>query len=352
MKHHYFSAFVSFLLLGFCSEAPAQERPAPKYAGKPLSYWMERFQKSEKDEELFGAAEAIKAFGADASPAVLKLVEMLDDRSEQYRQLVGDILCAIGPAANSAVPALIRSLREKTARSPEVVISILGAIGPGAKDAVPVLVTAIEARPATWKQNVPAVEALCNIGPAAKEGIPAIRRLVLEVNGHRVQGLFEVRLSYSFLNWVPMLGSDGIALLVELLSDQNTNLQCASAEALRLAGAKSKVAVPRLTEKMQHKDPEVRVAAASALWEIGHDLTVLPVLVALAKQDKTFTGSSAAEKLGEIGPDAKSVLPELIRALTSHQGDANAILRAIEKIDPEEAKKLVQKLPPRSMIIE
>jgi HEAT repeat protein len=205
-----------FIVALLCAPLWADERkPEPKYEGKPLAYWVERLQKAESKQQRIDAASSIKAFGCDAAPAVPALMEMLDDRSESFRELVGEILYEMRPAASSAVPALVHSLKNKTARSPDVAIAILGRIGPDAKEAVPVLTktlqsespgTRIRAALGLWRieKNTGAVavlatlldsdddnmaslaaQALGEIGPDARTALPKLRNAVLsKEEGH------------------------------------------------------------------------------------------------------------------------------------------------------------------------
>jgi len=237
MKRTVLFASVTIVVGLACAPLRADEKkPEPKYEGKPLAYRVERLQKSEKDQEQKGAARAIAAFGPDAKPAVSALVEMLDDRSKWFRELVGETLCDLGPAAQEAVPALVRTLKDNTARSPDVVLKILGQVA----------------------------------GPEAKE------------------------------------------------------------------------AVRGLTKALRNEDPEDRLNAALGLWKIEKNgRLVVPVLTALLRE-YDFVASRAAEALGEIGPDARAAIPALRLAALAGRGMylPSAAEKAIEKIDPEEAKKL------------
>src|SRR5262245_1087279 len=93
--------------------ARAEDRPVPKFKGKPLAYWIERLEKAETDNEQKEAANAIIGFGVDAEPVVPRLVEMLDDRSFAFRTLISEVLVGIGPDVKSVAPMLIQMLKDK-----------------------------------------------------------------------------------------------------------------------------------------------------------------------------------------------------------------------------------------------
>lgn len=103
-------------------------------------------------------------------------------------------------------------------------------------------------------------------------------------------------------------------------------------------GAKS--AVPTLI-KVIEAGKELRVHAAGAIWRIEKHPLALPTLTsALSDKDK-WVRRDAANTLGEIGPDAVSVVPALVKVFKE---DKEELVRestgeSLKKIDPEAAKK-------------
>lgn len=199
-----------FSLIAFIAfSVPANAgKNVPTYNGRPLAYWMERLQTAPSDDARREAANAVVAFGADADPAVPKLVELLDDRSPEYRGVIAHIVFGgIAKDAKSVVPAMIKLLAEKKG-DPKLVINVLQYAGPKAKEAVPHLRQALKhdraevryaAAAALWStaKNTdgvpvvvalikekgserkeffyPAVELLGEIGADAKSALPALR---------------------------------------------------------------------------------------------------------------------------------------------------------------------------------
>jgi HEAT repeat protein len=303
----------------------ATNKPEPKYKGKPLAYWMERLQQAPTDEEQKVAAHAVIAFGADAAPAVPELLVMLDDRSSEYREQIADVLCRIGPGAKAAVPELVKLLKEKKARDPEHVLRILGAIGPDARDAVPTLTAALDDR----ELRAFAVAALCKMGPAAKDALPGIRRVVLEIVADYEAGIITIPLSFrrgalccpvDHLRQLHNLQADAVPILLALLNEPGTcgrDYALSEFEKLGPDGAKG---VPALKKFLKHNEPEVRYQACVALWKIEKSIDVVPVLVKLLGTERDDARHyfeptpKAAELLADIGPAARDALPAL-RAL-------------------------------------
>src|SRR5262245_40946330 len=208
MRHRLHLALWATLAAGLSTAAAA---PEPKYSGKSLAYWVERLQKAESDEQRREAIVAIAAFKADVGPALPRLVEMLDDRSPEFRRFVVWIFERLGPDAKGAVPELVRLLKENAARDRAEVFEILGAIGPDGKQAVPILTEAL----ADSEVVGPAIDALCKMGPAAKPSLPVIRKAILDAAGRKGG---DAQIADLSIEPLVGLGSDGVPLLVELLS--------------------------------------------------------------------------------------------------------------------------------------
>jgi HEAT repeat protein len=357
MKYAYCIAMLGGLT---CTWQAAADELQPLYKGKPLSYWLDRVQKAESDTEQSIAANAISAFGTDAKPAIPKLIEMLDDRSEEFRTMILGVLRGLGPHAKSAVPQLVKLLKERKAGDPEVVMWVLQAIGPDAKEAIPVLMDSLHDE----KLLKYAVQTLCSIGPEAKVGIPEIRNAIKRARGNSAISVA------SLVRPLSNLGTDVVPLLIECLKD-DPPVQCASADALAAMGQSARDAIPDLKKLVRHKTPEVRFAVANALWEIAKDSEAITIYCELLSVDQqsgydsrrgvselhplgptTPLGPSlfdrSVEALGKIGPAAKAALPALkefgkpskegvVYYLTSTQWSALEV--AIKKIEPSEAGK-------------
>ncbi len=281
-------------LIALCDRLSAEEKLKPRFEGKPLTYWVERLQNSGTDHDRRLAADAIVAFGSDASPAISALVDMLDDRSAGFREQVGWILKKLGPVAKTAAPALIKSLKEKTARSPKVVIVVLGAIGAEAKEAVPVILPALDDEDLALVNA--AVEALCQIGRDSEEVPPAVAKAIRRAKVFR------------WIQLLPDLGEKAVPILVELLDDPLPAYRQICAEALDKIGPPAKEALMPLKKKLRDEDVNVRVSAAVALWRIDRDVDGVGVLSS-ALEDQYH--HEAVSTLAEIGPAAKSAIPGL-----------------------------------------
>ena len=89
-----------------------------------------------------------------------------------------------------------------------------------------------------------------------------------------------------------------------------------AAEELGKLGAAARGASKELARALQDESPEVRVAAAWALWRIeGKPEPVVPVLIAVLKlpEKEVEAREAACKALGEIGPAAKDAVPLLFQ---------------------------------------
>jgi HEAT repeat protein len=333
-----------------------EKKPEPKYEGKPLAYWVERLQKCEKDEEREVASKAIEAFGADAAPALPALIIILDDCSEEYRKQVGKILVEIAKAgAKPVVPALARLLKDNKARDKNLVISLLGDIGPGAVEAVPLIAVALKDENCRGK----AAEAIKQIGPGAKDAVSALAACLKDVKDAEERlGVLDA------LNALGLETRPAIPAILEALSEPVKNeddegelasvhrpgyheltyenlCKTLCINMLARFGPDAKVAVPTLVKVLKSDSYPLRIVAAEALWRIEKHQDAVPALVEVLKLPD-YWSQDTANVLGEIGPDAKPAIPELIRVYSNSTNldMRKEIAKAIKKIDPEKAKEL------------
>jgi HEAT repeat protein len=184
---------------------------------------------------------------------------------------------------------------------------VIKTFGPDAKPAVPTLVGLLDDRSEPFRELVGDI--LCAIGPGCRDAVPT---------------------------------------LVASLKDGTARSPAVVAKVLGQIGPDAKEAVPELRKALRSDNPTVRCYAAHGLWRIERETRVVPVLAALLMEKSGQMVIPAAEALAEMGPDARAALPELRKAALSEKSFyvAHAARRAIEKIDPEEAKKIKPPAPP------
>jgi HEAT repeat protein len=313
-------SLLAVLLVIASAPALAADKPELRYEGKPLADWVTRFQKADTREQRTAAANAILAFGADAAPAVPALIEMLSDLSPTFRYEVIDLLGALGPIAKDARPAILKLRREKKILFVPGAVTGFVAVFPNSKDAVPDLIPYLN----DTDDDVYVYSALCNMGPAAKDAIPAIRQYVLKKLAAKETGKDTTT---SGLYSLSELGPDAVPLLIEMLDVHGGYGRMVAIGCLEELGPKAIKAAPALVKLLKHDDAETRYRAAKVLWKLDKNPAVVPALVGLlaaeanivddipawrhSKDLKSNFAADAAKMLGEIGPDAKEALPAL-----------------------------------------
>jgi hypothetical protein len=98
-------------------------------------------------------------------------------------------------------------------------------------------------------------------------------------------------------------------------------------------GTEARPALPALVERLEDIDARVAVRAARLLWQLdGSTLGTAALLRALGNHNKD-TRASAALVLGEIGPEARSAVPSLLRAEGDGEESVRAeVIRALKRI--------------------
>jgi HEAT repeat protein len=293
-----------------CAVTPTlRADPEPKYEGKPLDYWVQRFQKAETVEVRDEAARVIKIFGPRAAPAVPALIEMLSDLSPDYRGQVIVMLGAIGPAAKDARPAVLKIFRDQKADVSASDFAVYVALYAKPEEAVPDLIPFLDEPACCFR----AFMTLCDMGPAAKGAIPAIRKYALNELAAKAKDKMKKPRLYDDL---AKLGPDVVPLLVEMFDAHGGCGRVLAIENLEKLGPEATAAAPALKKLLKDAEPEARFRACRLLWNLQKSPDVVPVLAALLT-DASKAGvtplaiDDIVQLLGEIGPAAKDAIPAL-----------------------------------------
>jgi HEAT repeat protein len=222
------------------------------------------------------AAAALGAIDADgiSTPA---LIEAFADKNPRLRRFAAYGLKRMGRNASSAETALHDGLRDSDRGARIAAATAYWSVSHKADEAVGVLRSEIQASD-DWAAQMWAADALAEIGPAAKAAVPE---------------------------------------LIECLTSDTRYVVTSSAKALGKIGPDAVSAVPALTAQLKDSDDHyTRVCIARALWRIKRSDESLPVLHYALKNSRDFMAvSQAAETAGEMGPQAKRLVPLLLPLL-------------------------------------
>ena len=371
------------LLLGLVSTGlmslPAQAPKEPENQGKPLSAWVKQLTDPTPANRT-AAAEAIRKFGKDGSPALDAILAAAKDTDSKVRAEAVLTLNHL-PADPKAVPILIAALKDE---SPDVrlkttyVLQRYAYLVPQSKAAIKPLLAAMEDSSPRVRSN--AASALAGFGPAAKEGVPAlttalddkdssmragaaltlgrigpeakaattklIELLRAEPKAGEPKSLFEdvVRRNAAMALGRITRGTDvAVAPLIAALDDKGLEVGVYAAIALGEIGPAAKAAVGPLQGFIQtEKDARIRIHAAAALMRIDPQFakSSIEILVAALTDERMFVRHNALTALEGLGPLAKEAMPALQKLLQDpNKAIQDDAARAIKKIDAEAAKK-------------
>ncbi len=248
---------------------------------------------------------AVRQCNCDPSPVLRLLIHSLPDTPSPNSVLAMEKIGLAGSRAEAAVPALVKMLAPARAGSLpnsvrrgllEAAANALGSIGPASAAAAAPLADLLEH--SGWNSHT-YCRALGAIGPEAAAARPTLERLLGDSGRY-------VRL-------------DAAGALCQI-APQETSNSVAVLQALR-----------------GDKLPMVRCGAAVCLWRLGME-TNLPLAELTAAVERRE--ARAIELAGDIGPPARDALPALERMLNATNDARYAAAAAIEKISPDEARRL------------
>jgi HEAT repeat protein len=286
----------------------------PVYHGKPLSGWLQSYDNAETPE----ADEALRKIGTNAIPILLENLQAKDS-------LLKLKLAALGLRYT---PSETRHKRAEQGFS---------ALGADASSAVSTLTEIYEQNSSPTARHA-AANALVEIGPAAKQAIPALIKSATGTNSEvRAFAVYTLgRMAFESEIVVPVL--------ITSLHDPDREVRYQAAFGLSsfaFMGGDAKAAVPALMEALQDSYMGARCGAAQALGHIHSEPgTVVPALIKSLRDPDAFVRAHVAAALGEFGTNGKPAFGSLAELLHDDNLNArNAAFTALRSIDSEAAAR-------------
>jgi HEAT repeat protein len=284
---------------------------------------------------------ALQQTGPAACAALKPLIVALSDRDSAVRVGAAGVLRSIGPKASEAVPALIANLQAREPAVREAAADALGCIEAGAKEASQPLLECLF--DPDEQVRYAAALALGRIDPHFTKAVPALRDALSDPSAM-------VRLAaIDSLSRIDRAScKDCIPLLVALSTKpHDLKVRFRAVEGLyELAPDEAKQAVPWLSIEMTFVDLEGNfLYAARVLARIDSSQAskiVLDLAATLRPVDPVGSRRRAIlQTLGEFGPKAREVVPEIEFLLYDDTPGVRAeALRALRAIHPERVKQL------------
>jgi HEAT repeat protein len=342
----------------------------PVFDGKPLSVVLDEAYQHERHAPSFysgaypaepeihrmRAERALRALGTNALPLLVKMAGtrmsgfMGLPGGPSFRGFVGAMAGApemgflhlppqegkheiaawglrlLGREARPAVPVMIRLLSDRDTEVQRVAVVCLAGIGPEAAEAVPALVRMVENSSRAKKYDLglvyTLVHALGEIGPAASA---AASELAGMTNEFAAVALIKIR-------------QGSFQPFFERLKDTSDPGKWArTAFEVERLGTNADPAIPLLLAGFQHTNDRIRLAAARVVGQLRRqpELCLRP-LVSLLDSTNKNSRRTALDALGDFGPAAKPVAPEIARYLSDRDpGVRVQATNALRLVDPD-----------------
>jgi HEAT repeat protein len=287
-----------------------------------LAHELDR-KPSKLDEELSEFPKKPYVPEALYQHSLNKVVRIIDGRQEAAR-----LLCELGPDAEPALPVLLRNFREGDER--ENVQTYVNGTLRGMGDKIAFLVPELVQN---FTNNQLHIQILCadllgSIGPKARAAVPAL-----------TAALEQERLSWSAAKalWrIDQQTNVYLRVLIAGITNATETTRIHALYSLRWMGASAKKSAPMIAAALRDEDDQVREAAVKALREIdpallesrlqemnqqtGENIARLINVIRTGEYPQRYR---AVEAIAMFGEDAKEAVPVLIQAL-----DAPVILKA------------------------
>ncbi|HWD21333.1 MAG TPA: hypothetical protein VHB20_18850 [Verrucomicrobiae bacterium] len=271
----------------FCSREPM-------YDGKPLSFWLECYTAGNRTETSMQQADkALEAIGAKAVPTLISMIQKTDPRWKMKLIRL------------SRKQHLVKIKHVPAEEQISVAARGFAMIRGNGKEAVPALIRIFRKDVSETSQKA-AVEALGDIGPAAKDAVPALTEALPKSKG---------QLAYAMVDTLGAIGPDArnaVPLLAQSLPGSKDQMPFLIVAALGDIHSKPEVAVPALSEHLKVSHFESRLFTLAALRRFGPDAReAVPAIIKMLKEDNQLpqieeghVRHEAFETLKQIDPEA------------------------------------------------
>ncbi len=356
--------FCAFILASKCTFGQAKLEIAKKKL------------QSEKLDDLLDGALLAKALGPKAESTVDDLIKLLGHRSSNVRAAAAEAMMAIGPASKKGLPTIIKEMKGKrvttqgikvwvtyskllTSFGPEIIPTLIESldegdtttyngltaslsefgeaslpaldklienakskdedkvfasiytiqhIGPKAKKAVPVLVKALDNR--DINVQIWACQALAIMGDTSKSTVGRLQEMlkngVTSARGHAAMALGNLQVS----------DEKTLEMLVKALDDPNQVVRERAMIGLGHLGPKAKPQLAAIQKSARASSFFNKPVAAKTLWLVtGNAEESVEMLVGLV--DKLQYEIDSIRFLGEIGPEAASAVPKILKKMNA-----------------------------------
>lgn len=342
-----------------CDRPTADDKHKLRYGGKSFEQWRDQLLYDLEPQTEMGAIQALAVFGENgfAEEAAAEIAKVLRRKNVQVLQTA---CAALGGLGKPAVLALIEALENDSPEVRAAAAQALGQIGPDAAAAVPALLEAARdqsprlpisrsARPASGQARLTTKRALANANSSGQAAASALGRIGIDDEEHlrELVELFEtspqaIRLSLVGGFYGHRLKRGDIRFLIAATDDEDESLRGQAAAAL-VYGAADDEDVRYVIEQMIHNDTNaVRDWITQTL--AMESASAAPLLVAALRSRDIQTRlsnriPSILQAIGREGPAAAIAADALIELVDVNPMDSKpenvaAAIDALGNIGP------------------
>jgi HEAT repeat protein len=252
--------------------------------------------------------------GPKAADKLKDIEAMLKDKSSNVRAHAVLALGAIGPAAKDAAPALAEVFKDPDVSVRRSVIHALRSIRPGPQVMVPLCTTMMENADPTMRARI-----LSTIADGGVESVPGL-----------IAGLKSQKACFWALIILRDIGpaaKDAVPAIIDTLKDKRPEIRREAVLTLGAMGDAAKPAVPELAKLLN--DQYARIAATFVMGELGEIPKDAEATVrANAKSDDNMLSSTSLWALARVHPEDKELRRETTEKLVERLKDKDGFVRA------------------------
>lgn len=226
------------------------------------------------------------------------------------------------------VPTLREAIGRRD-RNSAVAARHVGGLGVAARGAVADLVEVLQLAGSAELGEAAAV-ALGHIGPVVKDAVPVLTDSLANTQSG------ELRVAAAAALWKICRHPKATPTLIAALGESEKKVRLKALNALGEMSVEAPTAGPALRAALNDEDPQLRAAAAAALWATTRDTVAIDALMVMLENGDSGR-THAIEALGSIGyPDAHRATNEVAtEAFSSHLWHRRSVANALKRIDPD-----------------
>ena len=284
------------------------------YAGEiPAAVQLAPRLRSSDEAEKVKTLDDLGALGPEAARDVKPIEDLLKDKSAKVRAHAALALGAIGSAAKDSAPALAELLKDPDDTVRRTALRAIRAIHPGPKVMIPICTKLLE-------DPDPAIRGRI-LNAIAERGVEAVPGLI--------EGLKDDKAAFWALIVLREIGpaaKDAVPAITEKLKDKRPEIRREAVLTLGALGEAAAPAVPQIAALLS--DEHAGTAATFVLGELGQISKEAEATVRTnAKSDNLLLSTASLWALARVHPEDKELRRDATETLVARLKDKDAFVR-------------------------